>query len=54
VSNLVNTARAAAALADRVPRQARQLQAYWDAVINARVELQTLALAAPCVALAAV
>jgi hypothetical protein len=32
---------------------ARQLQARWDSVINARVALQTLALAALCVALAA-
>ena len=32
----------------------RKLQARWDSVINARVALQTLALAALCVALAAV
>jgi hypothetical protein len=31
----------------------RQLQARWDSVINARVAVQTLALAALCVALAA-
>jgi hypothetical protein len=37
----------------RVPGDARQLQARWDSVINARVALQTLALAALCVALAA-
>jgi hypothetical protein len=36
-----------------VPGDARQLQARWDSVINARVALQTLALAALCVALAA-
>jgi len=49
----VNTALTAAALADRVPDDARQLQARWDSVINARVALQTIALAALCVALAA-
>ena len=54
VSKPVNTALTAAALADRVPGNARQLQARWDSVINARVALQTLALAALCVALAAV
>jgi hypothetical protein len=54
VSKPVNTALIAAALADRVPGDARQLQARWDSVINARVALQTLALAALCVALAAV
>lgn len=53
VSKPVNTALTAAALADRVPGDARQLQARWDSVINARVALQTLALAALCVALAA-
>jgi hypothetical protein len=54
VSKPVNTALTAAALADRVPGDARQLQARWDSVINARLALQTLALAALCVALAAV
>ena len=54
VSKPVNTALTAAALADRVPGDGRQLQARWDSVINARVALQTLALAALCVALAAV
>ena len=54
VSKPVNTALTAAALDDRVPGDARQLQARWDSVINARVALQTLALAALCVALAAV
>ena len=54
VSKPVNTALTAAALADRVPGDARQLQARWDSVINARVAVQTLALAALCVALAAV
>ena len=54
VSKPVNTALTAAALADRVPGAARQPQARWDSVINARVALQTLALAALCVALAAV
>jgi hypothetical protein len=54
VSKPVNTALTAAALANRVPGDVRQLQARWDSVINARVALQTLALAALCVALAAV
>jgi hypothetical protein len=54
VSRPVNTALTAAALADRVPGDARQLQARWDSVINARVALQTLALAALCVALTAI
>ena len=54
VSKPVNTALTAAAPADRVPGDARQLQARWDSVINARVALQTLAPAALCVALAAV
>jgi hypothetical protein len=53
VSKPVNTALTAAALADRVPGGARQLQARWDSVIDARVALQTLALAALCVGLAA-
>jgi hypothetical protein len=53
VSKPVNIALTAAALADRVPGDARQLQARWDSVINARVALQTVALAALCVALAA-
>ena len=52
VSKPVNTALTAAALADRVPDDARQLQARWDSVINARVALQTVALAALCVGLA--
>jgi len=54
VAKPVNTALTAAALAQRVPDNARQLQARWDSVINGRVALQTLALAALCVALAAV
>jgi hypothetical protein len=53
VSKPVNTALTAAALADQVPGNARQLQARWDSVINARALLQALALAALCVALAA-
>jgi hypothetical protein len=53
ISKPVNTALTAAALAHRVPGNARQLQARWDSVINLRVALQTLALAALCVALAA-
>ena len=53
VSKPVNTALTAAALAHRVPGNARQLQARWDSVIDLRVALQTLALAALCVALAA-
>jgi hypothetical protein len=52
ISMPVNTTLTAAALADRVPGDARQLQARWDSVINARVALQALALAALCVALA--
>jgi len=52
ISKPVNTALTAAALADRVPDDARQLQARWDSVINARVALQTVALAALCVGLA--
>ena len=53
VSKPVNTALTAAAIADRVPDDARELQARWDSVIDLRVALQTLALAAPCVGLAA-
>jgi Domain of unknown function (DUF1772) len=53
VSKPVNAALAAAALADRVPGDARQLQARWDSVIDGRVALQTLALAALCIGLAA-
>ena len=53
VSKPVNKVLTAAALADQVPRDARQLQARWDSVINARAALQTIALAALCVALAA-
>jgi hypothetical protein len=53
VSKPVNTALTAAALADRVPTDARQLQARWDSVINARAVLQGVALAALCVALIA-
>ena len=52
ISKPVNTALTAAALADRVPGDTRQLQARWDSVINARVALQTVALAALCVGLA--
>ena len=53
VAKPVNTALTAAALADRVPANTRELQARWDSVINSRVALQTLALAALCVGLAA-
>jgi len=53
VSKPVNTVLTAAALADRVPDDARALQARWDSVINARVALQTVALVALCVGLAA-
>jgi hypothetical protein len=53
ISKPVNTALTAAALADRVPGDARQLQARWDSVINGRAAPQTLALAALCLALAA-
>jgi hypothetical protein len=53
VSKPVNTTLTAAALADQVPANARQLEARWDSVINARALLQGVALAALCVALAA-
>jgi hypothetical protein len=53
ISKPVNTALTAAAVADRVPGDARQLQARWDSVIDGRVALQTIALAALCVGLAA-
>ena len=53
VSKPVNAALTAAAVADRVPGDARQLQARWDSVIDLRVALQTLALAALCVGLVA-
>jgi hypothetical protein len=53
VSKPVNAALTAAALADRVPSDVRRLQARWDSVINVRVGLQTFALAALCVGLAA-
>jgi hypothetical protein len=52
ISKPVNTALTAAAVADWVPDDARQLQARWDSVIDARVALQTFALAALCVGLA--
>ena len=44
VAKPVNTALTAAALAQRVPDNARQLQARWDSVINGRVALQSIAL----------
>jgi len=53
ISKPINQALTAAAISDRVPDDARQLQARWDSVINLRVALQTLALAGLCVALAA-
>jgi hypothetical protein len=53
VSKPLNTALTAAAVADRVPGNARQLQARWDSVIDARAALQALALAALCIGLAA-
>jgi len=53
VAKPVNTALTTAALADRVPDNARELQARWDSVINGRVALQATALVALCVALAA-
>jgi hypothetical protein len=52
ISKPVNKALTAAARADRVPGDARQLQARWNSVINARVALQTVALGALCVVLA--
>jgi hypothetical protein len=53
ISKPVNTTLTAAAVADRIPADVRQLQARWDSVLNARVALQALALAALCVGLAA-
>lgn len=53
VSKPVNLALTAAAVAGRVADDVRQLQARWDSVIDLRVALQTLALAALCVGLAA-
>jgi len=53
ISKPVNQVLTAAALADQVPADARQLQARWDSVINLRVALQTLALTGLCIALAA-
>ena len=53
VAKPVNTALTAAALADRVPGNVRELQARWDSVINGRVALQAVALVGLCVALAA-
>jgi hypothetical protein len=44
ISKPVNVALTAAAVADRVPADARALQARWDSVIDARVALQTVAL----------
>ncbi len=53
ISKPVNAALTAAALADRVPADTRRLQARWDSVLDARVALQTIALAALGVGLAA-
>ncbi|MFD8523726.1 DUF1772 domain-containing protein [Streptomyces capillispiralis] len=53
VSAPVNKKLTAAAQAGRTAPDARSLQRTWDGVINARVLLQTLALGALCVALAA-
>jgi hypothetical protein len=53
ISKPVNIVLTAAAVANRVPDNVRELQARWDSVINGRVALQTLSLAALCVALAA-
>src|SRR5262249_14786296 len=52
ISKPVNRALTAAAIADRVPDDTRQLQERWNSVINTRVTLQTIALGALCVALA--
>ena len=50
----MNTALTAAALADQVPNDARQLQARWDSVVSARVVPQARrSLAVLCVGLAA-
>jgi hypothetical protein len=53
ISKPVDTTLTAAAIADRVPDDAHQLQARWDSVINGRVALQTVALAGLCLGLAA-
>jgi hypothetical protein len=53
VSKPVNIALTAAAVAGRVPDDARQLQARWDSVIDLRVGVLTLALVALCVGLVA-
>ncbi|MDO0937266.1 DUF1772 domain-containing protein [Streptomyces sp. DG2A-72] len=53
VSAPVNKRLTAAALDGRTAPDARSLQGTWDGVINARVLLQTVALGALCIALAA-
>ena len=51
ISAPVNKRLTAAAMAGEVPADARALQDRWESVINVRVALQTIALAALCVAL---
>jgi hypothetical protein len=53
IAKPINTALTTAALADRIPDDARALQARWDSIINLRALLQGLALAALCVSIAA-
>jgi hypothetical protein len=53
VSKPINAALTRASAAGEVPENARALQARWDSVINGRVLLQTIALAALCIALVA-
>lgn len=53
ISKPVNAVLTAAAVAGEVPADARRLQNRWESVIVARVVVQTVALVALCVALAA-
>jgi hypothetical protein len=53
IAKPINTALTTAALADRIPDDARGLQARWDSIINLRAALQGFALAALCASIAA-
>jgi hypothetical protein len=53
IAKPINTALTTAALADRIPDDARALQARWDSIINLRAALQGFALAALCASIAA-
>ncbi|OBB37477.1 DUF1772 domain-containing protein [Mycobacterium sp. 852002-51961_SCH5331710] len=53
ISKPVNAVLTAAAVAGEVPADARRLQNRWESVIDVRVVVQTVALLALCVALAA-